>query len=143
MNNYNIVALPPTLVEVLWDKIVPHLKKAIEISNGELTEEGIKRVLLSGNNMALLICRNENIAAVHTLEVRELSEGLRVLHINAIGGEEMGAWFEQYVLVMRAIAKDLNCTEVRGCAVRNGWLRYLKGLGFEKISSTVRLKLGE
>jgi hypothetical protein len=55
----------------------------------------------------------------------------------------MGAWFEQYVLVMRAIAKDLNCTEVRGCAVRNGWLRYLKGLGFEKISSTVRLKLGE
>lgn len=42
MNNYNIVALPPTLVEVLWDKIVPHLKKAIEISNGELTEEGIK-----------------------------------------------------------------------------------------------------
>ena len=143
MNNYNIVALPPTLVEVLWDKIVPHLKKAIEISNGELTEEGIKRVLLSGSNMALLICRNEHIVAVHTLEVRELSEGLRVLHINAIGGEEMGTWFEQYVLVMRAIAKDLNCTEVRGCAVRNGWLRYLKGLGFEKISSTVRLKLGE
>lgn len=143
MSDYKIVALPVTLVEVMWDKMIPHLKKAIEISNGELTEEGVKGVLTSGHNMGLLICRGENVTAVHTLEVRELSEGLRVLHINAIGGEEMDAWFEQYVTVMKAIAKDLNCTEVRGCAVRDGWLRYLKSTGFEKISSTVRLKLGE
>jgi hypothetical protein len=143
MSEYKIVALPTSLVPVLWDKMIPHLQKAIEISNGELTEEGVKGALVSGNQMALLICREESVVAVHTLEIKELSEGLRVLHINAIGGDEMDSWFEQYVLVMRAIAKDLNCTEVRGCAVRDGWLKYLKSTGFEKISSTVRLKLGE
>ena len=42
MNNYNIVALPPTLVEVLWDKIVPHLERVIPLANNEVTLEGVK-----------------------------------------------------------------------------------------------------
>ena len=143
MNNYNIVALPPTLVEVLWDKIVPHLERVIPLANDEVTLEGVKSSLLSGREMALLICKEDQVIAVHTLEVRVFDTGLRVLFINLIGGSEMDNWFEQYVLVMRAIAKDLNCTEVRGCAVRDGWLKYLNAMGFQKISTIVKLDLGE
>lgn len=143
MSDYKIVALPTSLVPVLWEQIAPHLEKVIPLANEEVTLEGVKLALLSGREMALLICRDEHVVAVHTLEVKYFDTGLRVLFINLIGGSEMDNWFEQYVLVMRAIAKDLNCTEVRGCAVRDGWLKYLNAMGFKKISTIVRLDLGE
>jgi hypothetical protein len=43
----------------------------------------------------------------------------------------------------KEIAKSLGCVELRGCAVRNGWLRKLNKTAWQEVHTVIKLKLGE
>jgi len=142
-DNLVIAAVPQTMIGLIWDRVVPHLEKPISLSHGEVTLDSIKRRLISGDVLLITISRESEIIAVNTVEVRESESGLRALFIPLIGGSEMNEWMDRFLDIVKAIAKDLNCTELRGIAARKGWMRKLKPLGWSEVSTIIKCDVGE
>lgn len=138
-----IAAVPPTMVPLIWDKVIPHISKPIELSHGEVTLESIKRRLEIGEAMLITVSRGTELIAVNTVEVQEAESGLRTLAIPLIGGSEMDKWMDRFLEIVKAIAKDLGCSELRGIAARKGWMRLLAPKGWEEVSTIIRCDVGE
>lgn len=138
-----ISAVPPSLVPLIWDKVLPHIEKPIKLSHGEVTVESIKKRLEIGQAMLITVSRGTTIIAVNTVEVREYESGVRTLAIPLIGGSEMNEWMDRFLDIVKAIAKDLNCTELRGIAARKGWMRVLRSKGWEELSTVIKCNVGD
>jgi len=121
---FNLAAIPANMVSLIWDKIEPTLQRVVSVSNRELTLEGIKKRCINGSNLIVTVCLENEIVAVTVLDVVEFESGLRAMYIPVVGGEYMNEWLEDAFVIAKAIAKDLNCTEVRGLAVRKGWMKH-------------------
>ena len=52
-------------------------------------------------------------------------------------------WAEDFMVILKAAAKGYGCSELRGMAVRKGWMTKLKPLGWEEMFTTVRCTLGD
>lgn len=137
-DNIVIAACPATLIGLIWDRVVPHLEKPIALSHGEVTLESIKARIMSSDVLLITVSRGTEIIAVNTVEVRTSESGLRALYIPLIGGSEMNEWMDRFLDIVRAIAKDFNCTELRGIAARKGWMRKLKPLGWSEVSTIIK-----
>jgi hypothetical protein len=135
---YNLAAVPANLVAIIWPTLEPILDRVIAVSNRELTSAGIKRRAISGETLIVAVCRNDVVVAVNVLDVVQFDSGLRAMYIPITGGDFMDEWLEDSLVVAKAIAKDLNCTELRGLASRNGWLRRLKKEGWESITTIIK-----
>mgnify|MGYP001074508027 CR=1 FL=1 len=138
-----IAAVPPTMIPLIWDKVEPEILKPIKLSHGEVTLESAKHRLETGQSMLITVSRGTKILAVNTVEVREFESGVRTLAIPLIGGSEMDQWMDRFLEIVKAIAKDLNCTELRGVAARKGWMRVLRNKGWEELSTIVKCNVGE
>lgn len=55
----------------------------------------------------------------------------------------MNEWMDRFLDIVKAIAKDFNCTELRGIAARKGWMRKLKPLGWSEVSTIIKCDVGE
>jgi hypothetical protein len=128
---YKIAAIPQTLVEPIWDKILPHIKRVVDIFDDETTVEHVKNKAIAGDLLILAICRGANIVAVLTLDIRELDTGIRALYMPMLGGDEFFDWYEQTFEVVKAIARDFKCTQIRA-AGRRGWIRAVKPIGWKE-----------
>ncbi len=133
-----ISACPVTLVELVWPKVEPCLALPIAKANGEVTMETTKAKLLSGEALLMIVSRGTDVLAAATIEVRTYESGQRGLYIPLVGGREMDLWMFRFLDIAKAIAKDHNCSELRGIAVRKGWLRKLKDLGWEEVSTIIK-----
>lgn len=142
-DNLIIAAVPQTMLDLVWDRVVPHLEKPIALSHGEVTLESIKKRLLSGDVLLITVSRGTEIIAVNTVEVRTCESGLRALFIPLIGGSEMDEWMDRFLDIVKAIAKDFNCTELRGIAARKGWMRKLAPLGWSEVSTIIKCDVGD
>ena len=142
-NKYVMAALPITMIEIMWPKIEPFIQSVADIANGEITCDGVKRRALSGETLIVVICKGPDVIAANVLDIMEFDSGLRALYIPIVGGSEMDEWLDQFFLVAKAIAKDFNCTELRGLATRKGWLRRLKDMGWVEITSVIKCDVGE
>jgi len=138
-----IAAVPQTMIHLIWDMVAPHLARPIALSHGEVTLESIKRRLIEGEALLLTVSRGADVVAVNTLEVRTSESGLRTLYIPLIGGSEMDDWMYRCIEVARAIAKDFNCTELRGIAARKGWMRKLAPMGWSEVATIIKCDVGE
>ena len=139
--SYQIAAIPVTLVEVLWDRLLPHIQRVVDIAPDELTVEKIKERSLTADIVLTTISKGSNIIGVITLEIRTFDTGIRALYLPVIGGNEMFDWMDQYLDVAHAIAKDFNCQQIRGLAARKGWMRVLKDKGFEEVYTAVKCEV--
>lgn len=142
-DNLVIAAIPQTMIDLIWDRVAPQLERPIALSHGEVTLESIKRRLITGDVLLITVSRGTEIIAVNTVEVRESESGLRALYIPLIGGSEMEDWMDRFLDIVKAIAKDFNCTELRGIAARKGWMRKLKPLGWSEVSTIIKCDVGE
>lgn len=142
VNDYIISAIPVTLIDVVWPQVEPLLMMPIDVSHGECDIEVIYQQLKNGNILLLTVSDGPDIIAVMTLEVRVFDSGLRTLYVPLIGGTDMEKWLSRAMSIVKAIAKDFDCTELRGVAVRKGWLRVLKNAGWEEVSTTVKCHIG-
>ena len=68
---------------------------------------------------------------------------MRILAIPITGGDRLDEWMPEFLELMKHVARDLNCTELRGYASRDGWIRKLKPHGWEIAHTTIRCKVGE
>ena len=133
-----IAPVPITLLDHVWDKAVPHLEKVIKKSPTELSLETIKDAIIKGDQMLIIISDGSDIIAVNVLEVITYATGLKVMCIPITGGTRMDEWLDRFMKLAHIIAQDLNCTELRGYAVRPGWLKKLKSYGWEPVFTTIR-----
>lgn len=137
-NDYIISAIPVTLIDVIWPQVEPLLLKPIGLSHGECDIVSVYNSIRKGNVLLLTVSLKSKIVAVLTVDVRTFESGLRTLYIPLIGGTDMPKWFDRAMYIIEAIAIDHNCTELRGIAVRKGWLRILEKDGWEEVSVTVK-----
>jgi len=134
---YKIAAIPQTLVESIWDKILPHIRRVVDLFDDEATVEHVKNKAVAGDLLVLAICKEADIIAVLTLDIRVLDTGIRVLYMPMLGGNEFFDWYEQTFEVVKAIAKDFNCTQIRG-AGRRGWIKAVKPIGWKEQYTVIK-----
>ena len=127
---YSIVMIPPNIIELLWDKIEPHVQRVVDASAGEITAETIKLKAQSGASTFILIADGTNVVAVNTVEVCIYDSGLKALLIPVVGGNEAFEWGPAFLEFCNQIAKDLGCKEMRGFSTRESWKRVLKDYGW-------------
>lgn len=126
MNNYKLAIIPPALIPVVWDYVYPMLLDICDLANGEMTPDTILARCERGDSILLSVVLEETIKCVISLEVVVYDSGLRTLLVAFVSGEGMNEWFLQVEDFCVNMAKNLNCTEIRGMAVRDGWGRFLK-----------------
>lgn len=144
MNNDLIIsAVPCTMIDLIWDKALPLIKMAQEKAPDDVVIEMVKDHLLKGTQLLVTISRGPDIIALHTLDVRTLDTGIKVLYIPITAGSEMELWMEKFLEIAKVVAESYNCVELRGLAAREGWLRKLKPYGWEEVFTTIRYKIGE
>lgn len=131
------------MVELLWDQMLPMINLVIEKAPDDLVAETIKSRCVNGHNMAVIVYEEGVILAVNILDVRELDSGMKVLYVPVIGGTRLDEWSAEFMTILKQAAKDYGCEELRGMAVRKGWMTKLKPLGWEEMFTTVRCKIGD
>lgn len=149
MSNLVIAAVPQTLVDIVWPKAYPHIKRVIDALPHELTMDGVYRRLKSGQQMMVAVCDGEEVIAAYILEVLTFDTGVKALYLPICGGDRMDEWLERSHGVVVAIAKDLGCTRLRGISLRPAWLRVLNNNlpkdchEWQNLSQLVECKIGE
>lgn len=133
-----IAPVPITMLDHVWDKCVPHLEKVVKKSPSELSLETIRESLEKGNQMLFAISDGPEVVAVNVVETISFATGLKVLSIPITGGTRMDEWMERFLKIANSLAIDLGCTELRGMAVRKGWLRKLESYGWEPFFTAIR-----
>jgi hypothetical protein len=140
-DNYHIEIIHPAMIESKWEEMLPHLMRVVEVSNNEFTEETIRQKAFNGNSLLVAIYENKQIIAVTTAEIVTYDSGLRSLLIPIFGGNKLVEWGDEWLEMMKHLAKHFNCTELRGLAVRDGWLRLLQTRGFNEVHTVITCKL--
>lgn len=143
MSDLTITTVHSSMINIIWDKVEPLIKMVEQKSPEDIVSEVTKQELIKGNLVLATISRGSDIIAIHVLDVRTLDSGTKILYIPIIAGSEMELWMDDFLEILVAIAKNYGCAELRGLAVRDGWLRKLKPYGWEEIFTTIRYKIGE
>ena len=138
-----ITAVPDTMIDLIWDKVEPLIKMVETKAPDDIVANAVKDALRTGKQLLVIIYRESKIIALNVLDVRTLDSGKKVLYIPITAGDEMESWLDNFLMVAKAIAKDYECVELRGLAIRRGWLKKLKPHGWEEMFTTIRCELGE
>lgn len=128
--NYHFAVIPTNLIEVLWDKIEPHVQRVVDASAGEITCESVKQKALDDKSSIVVVCKGNQIVAVNTVEVCTYDSGMKALLIPVVGGTEAFEWGPAFLAECNQLAKSLGCSEMRGFSTRESWKRVLKNYGW-------------
>lgn len=139
----NIVQVHANMIELIWDKVVPHLDRVIERAADDLTRDAVKGRLLAGHNLLVAITENDAIIAINILNVDVLDTGKKVLFISITGGDRLDEWMAPFLTEADNIARSLGCFEVRGSAVRKGWLRKVESYNWSESFTVIKHTVGE
>lgn len=142
-NDLTITTVPCAMINFIWNKIIPFIRMVEEKSPEDIVAEEVKKRLLNNDQLLVIIYRNSDIIAINVLQITTLDTGNKILYVPITAGAEMELWLDEFLKIAIAIAKDYNCIELRGLAVRNGWLRKLKPYGWEELFTTIRYKIGD
>lgn len=122
-----VTAVPATMVDLIWDKVAPHLRKAIAKAPNDLSLANFKAKLMEGSTVAIIASEDQDVLGINIVEVVEYSTGHKVLYISVTAGERMSEWMDKALGLAHAIARDFKCVELRGSACRKGWMKMLDG----------------
>lgn len=128
--NYHFAVIPTNLIEVMWDKIEPHVQRVVDASAGEITAETVKQKALEDKSSIVVVCKGNQIIAVNTVEVCTYDSGMKALLIPVVGGTEAFEWGPAFLAECNQLAKSLGCSEMRGFSTRESWKRVLKNYGW-------------
>jgi hypothetical protein len=143
MSDLIIAVVPWTMIDLIWEKVLPVIKLAADKAPEDVCCKVVHDELLKGDKLLVAISRGADIVAVNVLDMRTLDTGIKILYIPITAGAEMNLWMSDFLEFAKVIAKAHGCVELRGLAVRNGWMKKLKPHGWEEMFTTIRCKLGE
>ena len=137
----SIAAVPASMIDLIWDRVEPLIRSVEALAPEDISTPKVYEELSLGRKLLVTIARGTEVIAVNVLDVKELDSGIKVLYIPITAGKEIDSWLDQFLEVAKAVAKDYNCVELRGLAIRKGWLPKLKSHGWEEMFTTIRCKL--
>lgn len=143
MSDLAIAIVPCTMIELIWDKVEPLIKMVQEKAPDDIDISVVKDDLILANQQLITISRGTEIIAVNVLALKTLDTGVKALYIPITAGEELDEWIDRFLEIVIEIAKGYGAMELRGIAIRPGWLRKLKSHGWEESFTTIRYKIGE
>jgi hypothetical protein len=143
MSPYRFEILHPYTMVKKWDALLPHIERVVKVSNNEFSAESIRQRVLTGNGMMMVVYEDEDIIAVNTAEVVVFDSGKRALMIPIFAGDDLFTWGPAWLEMLKEIAIEYNCTELRGLAVRSGWARALKQYGWRANYEVITMPIGE
>lgn len=143
MNKLTIAAVPVEMLGIVWPLAAPHIERVIQKAPDEITMDALYKRVTSSNSLLVVICDGKDVIAANILEVRTFDTGIRSLYIPITGGDRLNEWMVDFLTVCKAIAKDYKCTQLRGLAVRKGWMRKLEPLGWEEVHTVIKCEIGE
>jgi hypothetical protein len=138
-----IAAVPANVIDLVWSRVEPLIRSVEALAPIDISTARVRDELRLGNKLLVTIARGEEIIAINVLDVRTLDSGAKVLYIPITAGTDIDSWLAEFLEVAEKIAIDYNCLELRGLAVRKGWLPKLKQYGWEEAFVTIRRKIGE
>jgi hypothetical protein len=138
-----IAAVPASMIDLVWEQVTPLIQKVIDKAPDDVTLEATRENLINANTLLVTVSRGAKIVAVNILNVQVLDSGKRVLTIPVIGGEEMREWMDRFMEIAEQIAKDFDCTAIRGFAAREGWARVLEPYGYKKLHTVLQYEIEE
>lgn len=139
MIKFSIV--PPNMVQVIEKQIAPLIQKVVMVSHGDIGVIETVDDLISGGTSLIIVTDGAEILAVITYRVRVFETGLRVLELPIVGGVRMADWLTPFMEFILSIAKQLECTELRGYAVRDGWMRVLENYDWSPVHTTLKCEV--
>lgn len=149
LSDYTVAVIPVNLVPILWDDLLPHIAKALNSCYGEANADTIKNRLLVGNYFAITINLDSDIVAVVTARIDTYDTKLKSLVIMSVGSASelpMDEWGPPFMPVIKQLAIELGCDQIRSTASRRGWSKWAKKqnmLGWEEAYYTYVLNIGD
>lgn len=137
-----ISAITPNMIPLVWHTVAPMIQMAVEYSHGELDLEDILARLTNNEMLLLTVSEGDLIIAALTIEKRDFASGKNILNVTTAGGADLHLWMDQLDPIIDELAREHGCTEIY-IVGRPGWMRLLKGIGYEKIHTVVSKKVGE
>ena len=87
----NLVGIIPDDMTRAWPACAPHLKPALERTNGLMTPESIVAACKNRDCQLWAMVDGMDVTGAAVTEVRNLSSGIRTVHILAMGAKDMTA----------------------------------------------------
>ena len=129
---YRISLVPQQDCMLLWNKVRPLLKPAVDRMNEDRwTTEHLLVELTSGLQQLWIVFNDDNeITTAATTHVSVYPNN-KFLTIRFLGGEGYDIWFYEGMDILKSFAKDIGCAgvEVYG---REGFWKKMKDVGFNK-----------
>jgi hypothetical protein len=136
-----IAMVPPTMVDFIWAKCLPHFEEVAKKAPEDIGIDTIHDRILEGHTLLVAILDGDEVVAINTMDVQTLDSGNKVLYIPITGGSRMDEWMERFLDIAHGVAAVHDCIELRGLAVRKGWLRKLSDYGWEEHFVTIKCKV--
>lgn len=136
-----LTLVPTTLMPFFIDRVIGILVPAIELSDGEVTEESTKSRLLVGSLLLVLATDGNNIEMAITVDIIEYESGKRELSLPLIAGNRLDDLSDSFMPFMVTIAKNYNCSSIQGYAARKGWVGKLKNYGWKPVREIIKYRI--
>ena len=143
VEDFTISAVPPNMVDLVWPQCAPLVQRVIDKAPDDIVLDKVREECAKGDTLLTIVSRETTIIALNILNVVTLDTGKRVLTIPIIAGDKMPLWMERFMEVMKQIAKDYECTAIRGFAAREGWIKLLQPLGYKKLHTVLQYEIEE
>jgi hypothetical protein len=143
MSKYRFEILHPYTMIKKWDELLPHIERVVAIGHGEFSADSIKQKVLDNRGFMIAVYEGDVIKAINTAEVAVYDSGLRSLVIPIFAGDGLRDWGPEWFELQKEIAREFNCKEIRGMAVRDGWIRLLDDYGFKPSYTVITAPVGE
>lgn len=133
-----VVDLTPVEVEYAWKVLEPHVRRAVELTGGELTTEDVYEALMRQHMFAWAIHDGPKLWAVIVLELVQLRH-FRICRIVVVSGENYEHWkkFEAFV---EHWARGMGCQYIDGLG-RPGWARRGNEMGYKHQYTVMRKRI--
>lgn len=138
---YTVALVPIPMLDIIWSEVECYLQGVVDVAHDEVTLESIKERLYLGKSLLMVIHKGGDILSAILLEIVTFDSGVKALFLPVVGGTEMDEWLDQGLEVVKAIAKDYGCRELRGLAARAGWVKKLRSRGWEEVNIAMRCML--
>lgn len=125
-----ISAVPPHLVDDVFDKLAKQIAKGLSQGQGDGTTEVEMRVGVKAGQMNMwAIHDDEELYAAVVLSVTQHSTGRKVF-VELLAGTSMDDWIEELVKMLMDY-RDLVGAMCIEASCRRGLAKYLKGMGWK------------
>jgi hypothetical protein len=135
-----VVAIPPENIDQFWPVLEPMYSQALEkMAWDQYDTDDLHSMIEDGETLALVVAKDAKIIAALGLNLVSHPKKRECVILIA-GGDAIDEWLEPVNEAIIGLAKEQQADSVviHG---RDGWVRKLKHLGYEKQYITVAMEL--